>query len=77
MKVVQVMLDEKLIARLDADPEVRQFGRSAVLRRAVSAYLRRSQFRRIAEAYRAAYGRSPGLDDGFAGWENEGAWPEK
>jgi hypothetical protein len=77
MKPVQVMLDEKLIARLDADPEVRKFGRSAVLRRAASEYLRRSQARRIAEAYKTAYGRSPGLDDEFAGWEKEGAWPEK
>jgi len=77
MKPVQVMLDAKLIARLDADPEVRRFGRSAVLRRAASEYLRRAHSRRIAEAYRAAYESSPGLGEEFAGWEKEGAWPEK
>lgn len=77
MKAVQVMLDEKLIARLDADPEVRKFGRSAVLRRAASAYLRRSHSRRIEEAYKRAYKDVDGLGEEFAGWENEGAWPEK
>ena len=71
------MLDEQLIARLDADPEVRKFGRSAVLRRAASEYLRRAHSRRIAEAYRAAYAGSAGLGDEFAGWEREGVWPEK
>jgi hypothetical protein len=77
MKPVQVMLDEKLIARLDADPEVRKFGRSAVLRRAASEYLRRAHSRRIADAYRSAYGRSAGLGEEFGGWEDEGSWPEK
>ena len=77
MKPVQVMLDERLIARLDADPEVKKFGRSAVLRRAASEYLRRAHSRRIADAYQAAYRRSGGLGDEFAGWEDEGAWPAK
>ena len=48
-----------------------------ILRRAASEYLRRAHSRRIAEAYRAAYGRSAGLGDEFAGWEDEGTWPEK
>lgn len=71
------MLDEALLERLDADAEVRKFGRSAVLRRAAAAYLKRSQARRIAEAYRRAYASRPGLGDEFAGWEREAAWPEK
>lgn len=77
MKPVQVMLDEPLLRRLDADEEVRRFGRSAVLRRAAAAYLKRSHSRRIAEAYRRAYEGRPGLGEEFAGWEGEGAWPEK
>jgi hypothetical protein len=52
-------------------------GLSAVLRRAAAEYLRRSRRRRISEAYRRAYEGSPGLDGGFAGWEDEGSWPEK
>jgi metal-responsive CopG/Arc/MetJ family transcriptional regulator len=77
MKPIQVMFDETLLKRLDADAEVRKVGRSAVLRRAAAEYLRRSRARRIAEAYRRAYERSGGLGDEFAGWEHEGSWPER
>jgi metal-responsive CopG/Arc/MetJ family transcriptional regulator len=76
MKPIQVTFDEELLARLDSDPEVRQHGRSEVLRRATAAYLRRSRAKRIAEAYRRAYGGAAGLGAEFAGWESEGAWPE-
>lgn len=77
MKPIQVMFDETLLKRLDADAEVRKVGRSAVLRRAAAEYLRRSRAERIAAAYRRAYDRAGGLGDEFAGWEHEGAWPEK
>lgn len=69
-------MDETLLRRLDRDREVRLEGRSAVLRRATAEYLRRSSARRIAEAYRRAYGASGGLGTDFSGWEAVGAWPE-
>jgi metal-responsive CopG/Arc/MetJ family transcriptional regulator len=71
------MFDEDLLKRLDADREVRRVGRSAVLRRAAAEYLRRSRRQRIAEAYRRAYADGGGLGDDFAGWEDEGSWPER
>ncbi len=77
MKTIQVMIDEVLLKRLDADDEVRKHGRSAVLRRAAEAYLRRARARRIAEKYRSAYGGDKPLGDDFAGWESEGVWPEE
>ena len=77
MKPIQVMFDEQLLKRLDSSAEVRKVGRSAVLRRAAAEYLRRSRARRIAEAYRAAYGGGAGLGEEFVGWEHEGSWPEK
>jgi metal-responsive CopG/Arc/MetJ family transcriptional regulator len=76
MKPVQVMLDEELLARLDASEEVKKKGRSAVLRRAADEYLLRAQRWEIAERYRHAYGGGEGLGEEFAGWEDEGAWPE-
>jgi metal-responsive CopG/Arc/MetJ family transcriptional regulator len=75
MKAIQITFDERLLERLDADEEVRRDGRSAVLRRAVQQYLARRRKGRIAAAYRKAYGGNSGADD-FAGWEDEGAWPE-
>jgi len=77
MKPIQVMFDENLLKRLDADREVRRVGRSAVLRRAAAEYLRRSRRQRISEAYRRAYTSGGGLGEDFAAWEDEGSWPEK
>ncbi len=76
MKPIQVLFDEPLLRRLDADDEVRKMGRSAVLRRAAAEYLRKRRARTTAEAYRRAYSKDKGLGDEFAGWETEGAWPE-
>lgn len=78
MKAVQVLFDEALLERLDADAEVRAKGRSAVLRRAASEYLRKRRAHATAEAYRRAYGPSrSGIDDEYANWTSEGRWPEK
>ncbi len=75
MKAVQVMFDEELLERLDADREVQSEGRSAVLRRAAHAYLERRRRREIAEQYRHAYGDGQGLGEEFEGWEKQGEWP--
>jgi metal-responsive CopG/Arc/MetJ family transcriptional regulator len=77
MKPVQVLFDEALLERLDADDEVRRLGRSAVLRRATAEYLRRRRARSVAIAYERAYSKRPGLGEEFAGWEDQGTWPEK
>ncbi len=77
MKPIQIMIDERLLARLDSDEEVRRAGRSAVMRRAIAEYLRRKRSRRTAERYRRSYDSAPGLGEGFEGWEEEGIWPEK
>jgi metal-responsive CopG/Arc/MetJ family transcriptional regulator len=77
MKPIQVLIDEPLLKRLDADPEVRRVGRSEVVRRAAAEYLRRSRSRQIAEGYRRAYGDGGGLGDEWTGWQDEGTWPAK
>jgi len=77
MKPIQVLIDEPLLKRLDADAEVRRVGRSAVLRRAAAEYLRRARSRRISEGYRKAYAGTAGLGSELSGWEDEGSWPGK
>jgi metal-responsive CopG/Arc/MetJ family transcriptional regulator len=74
MKAVQITLDERLLAELDADDEVKRDGRSAVLRRAATEYLRRKRSKSIEEAYRRGYGS--GVDD-LSGWPDQGVWPEE
>ena len=75
MKAIQVTLDDDLLRRLDEDDEVKRDGRSAVLRRAADAYLKRRRARAIADQYAKAYKDSKSLAE-FSRWEDEGTWPE-
>lgn len=75
MKAIQVSFDERLLDRLDADPEVKKVGRSEVMRRAVAVYLRQRRSDAIRDAYVRAYGDRKGLDDELVGWSEEGSWP--
>jgi len=76
MKAIQITVDDGLLARLDADAEVKRLGRSAVFRRAVDLYLRQRRKREIGEAYRRGYGTKGGPGREFAGWSEEAVWPE-
>ena len=77
MRTIQITIDEKLLAAFDADREVQQIGRSAVLRALASEYLDRRRREVIANQYAKAYGGGSGQSDELAGWESEGAWPEE
>ena len=48
MKPIQIMIDEELLNKLDADEEVRRLGRSAVFRKIAAEHLERRQRRYIA-----------------------------
>ena len=69
-------MDEELLTRLDKSEEVRQIGRSAVLRRAAAAYLARQRRVEITRQYHKAYGANADLGKELNGWEDEGAWME-
>ena len=63
MKAIHITLDEQLLEALERDEEVKQKGRSAVIRRAVTDYLRKKRREAIAEAYQRGYGRHPADPD--------------
>lgn len=48
-------MDAELLRRIDADPEVRQLGRSVFIRSAIEMYLRARRRREIDEQIRTAY----------------------
>ena len=79
MKAIQFTIEEALLERLDADPEVQEDGRSAVLRRAIKAYLKNRRQQQIARAYREGYGNTPAdeLPSELQGWTDEGVWPNE
>jgi metal-responsive CopG/Arc/MetJ family transcriptional regulator len=76
MKTIQVMFDETLLAELDGTADVREKGRSAVLRQLASDFLRHRREQEIDAQYERAYaGVENPLGRDFEGWEEEGAWP--
>ncbi len=77
MKAVQVTLDDRLLAELDADEEVRRVGRSAVLRRIAAEYLQRRRQETIDRQYRQAYRGGRTVREELEGWEDEGVWPSE
>jgi predicted transcriptional regulator len=78
MKAIQIMFDEDLLAELDQTADVRERGRSAVLRELTSEFLSRRREREIDAQYEHAYAgdRDP-LGEDFKGWEEEGVWPRE
>ena len=76
MKAIQITVDDRLLARIDADPDVKRLGRSAVFRLAVDAYLRQRRRRAITNAYQKAYGKQTVSITDLEAWSDEGVWPE-
>ncbi len=77
MKAVHVLFSEGLLSRFDADPEVKNRGRSAVLRRIVAEYLERKREADIDARYSSGYAGGVGLGSEFEGWEDEAEWPKE
>jgi metal-responsive CopG/Arc/MetJ family transcriptional regulator len=76
-RAIQIVIDDDLLRRIDADPEVKRGGRSAFLRRAAEEHLRRRRAREIRDAYRRGYQQRP-FPDAFGDWPPEGPeWPEE
>ncbi len=52
---VQISMDAEFLRRIDADPEVRERGRSVFIRQAIEMYLCARRRREIDEQFRKAY----------------------
>ena len=69
-------MDEQLLAELDRTDEVRESGRSAVIRRLTRDFLCEQRRRHLDAQYECAYeGATHPLGEEYEGWEEEGAWP--
>lgn len=74
---VQVSIDHELLERIDADPEVRERGRSAFVRSAVELYLKAKERREIDEQIERGYrGQADALFAEVEDLLDRQAWPD-
>jgi metal-responsive CopG/Arc/MetJ family transcriptional regulator len=75
MKIVQIVLDKKLLNAADQAAKRTKRNRSALVRDALREHLRRLEQRTSEDRDRQGYSRHPQADAQV--WESEGAWPEE
>jgi metal-responsive CopG/Arc/MetJ family transcriptional regulator len=77
-KPVQISLDEELLRRVDADPETKRRGRSAVVRSALILYLEGKKRRAVDAQILRAYGdAADDMVDEIDTLIGAQAWPTK
>ncbi len=76
MKAIQITIGAELLEQLDQRPEVRERGRSAVLREAAAAYIASKRAKDIANFYKKAYTKFPQTAEELV-WAGQGEWPEE
>jgi metal-responsive CopG/Arc/MetJ family transcriptional regulator len=77
MEIVQIVLDKKLLQATDLAARRTKRNRSALVRDALRAHLRRLEMRAKEERDRKGYARHPQGQDEPLVWEAEATWPEE
>lgn len=72
MKTIRVTFDEALLAKLDQHALASGRSRSAVLREAAAAFLKRKEAEEIDGQYRAGYANAAELDRELNEWAAQG-----
>jgi len=77
MRIVQIVLDNKLLHAADQAAKRTRQNRSALVREALREYLRRLELRASEVRDRQGYSRQSPADAEARGWESEATWPEE
>ena len=77
MKIVQIVLDKKLLHAADRAAKRARQNRSALVRDALREHLRRLELRASEVRDRQGYSRQSQADAEARGWESEATWPEE
>jgi metal-responsive CopG/Arc/MetJ family transcriptional regulator len=77
MKIVQIVLDKKLLHAADQAAKRTKKNRSALVRDALREHLRRLELRASEERDRQGYSRQSQAAEETQRWESEGKWPEE
>jgi metal-responsive CopG/Arc/MetJ family transcriptional regulator len=76
METIQVVLDAKLLKAADIAAKRQKVNRSALIRQALEAHLKRLHVISLEERDRRSYEATPQRTDEILLWENAASWPE-
>jgi metal-responsive CopG/Arc/MetJ family transcriptional regulator len=77
METIQVVLDAKLLKAADLAAKRHEVNRSALIRQALQAHLKRLRELELEEQDRRGYLAHPQQENEFRVWEDAAAWPER
>jgi metal-responsive CopG/Arc/MetJ family transcriptional regulator len=77
METIQVVLDAKLLKAADLAAKRHKVNRSALIRQALQAHLKRLRELELEEQDRRGYLAHPQQENEFRVWEDAAAWPER
>ena len=76
MKPVQILMDDALLAEIDAEAKRTRADRSKIMRAAVRRYLQEARIRAWEQADADAYRKRPLSRDELEPWQRARLWPE-
>jgi metal-responsive CopG/Arc/MetJ family transcriptional regulator len=76
MQTIQVVIDAHLLTATDRAAKRAGQNRSALVREALRAYLKRLEVQDDERREREGYERIPDSDPELSGWEKVAVWPE-
>lgn len=77
MATIQVVLDDALLEVADRVAKRQRINRSALIREALRAHLKRLRYQELENQERAAYDRQPDDLGEAARWERVADWPDE
>jgi metal-responsive CopG/Arc/MetJ family transcriptional regulator len=77
METIQVVLDTKLLKAADVAAKRQKVNRSALIRQALEAHLKRLRELELEERDRRGYMAQPQREEEFRIWEDVASWPER
>jgi metal-responsive CopG/Arc/MetJ family transcriptional regulator len=77
METIQVVLDTKLLKAADVAAKRQKVNRSALIRQALQAHLKRLRELELEQQDRRGYMSRPQREEEFRIWEDVASWPER
>jgi metal-responsive CopG/Arc/MetJ family transcriptional regulator len=77
METIQVVLGSTLLRATDGAARRARVNRSALVREALRAYLKRLEVQELEARDEKGYAKNPDVPAEDAGWEQVAAWPER